>query len=310
MEADLMDNAFPRTDLAVELKENIVKDVNSIKGVRFDEEKKNNDIKVTTVIIEDENAVKIMRKPIGTYVTIESNKLDEEDEFAKDNLVKELANNINKVCNGFDNKSVLVVGLGNKDITPDKLGPMVVDNLCITRHLFFNKEECFVQNNNKMPIVSALSPGVMAQTGMETSEIIASVVDRTKPDLVIAVDALAARSLSRLISTVQITDTGITPGSGVGNHRNAITKDTIKVPVIAIGVPTVVDATTIVKDTMTKYLQKWEFQGEEIDAFVNEMEIETSNGLIVTPKNIDDQIKQISFAVAKAINICIGEVDD
>lgn len=305
-----MDNAFPRTDLAVELKENIVKDVNSIKGVRFDEEKKNNDIKVTTVIIEDENAVKIMRKPIGTYVTIESNKLDEEDEFAKDNLVKELADNINKVCNGFDNKSVLVVGLGNKDITPDKLGPMVVDNLCITRHLFFNKEECFVQNNNKMPIVSALSPGVMAQTGMETSEIIASVVDRTKPDLVIAVDALAARSLSRLISTVQITDTGITPGSGVGNHRNAITKDTIKVPVIAIGVPTVVDATTIVKDTMTKYLQKWEFQGEEIDAFVNEMEIETSNGLIVTPKNIDDQIKQISFAVAKAINICIGEVDD
>lgn len=310
MEADLMDNAFPRTDLAVELKENIVKDVNSIKGVRFDEEKKNNDIKVTTVIIEDENAVKIMRKPIGTYVTIESNKLDEEDEFAKDNLVKELADNINKVCNGFDNKSVLVVGLGNKDITPDKLGPMVVDNLCITRHLFFNKEECFVQNNNKMPIVSALSPGVMAQTGMETSEIIASVVDRTKPDLVIAVDALAARSLSRLISTVQITDTGITPGSGVGNHRNAITKDTIKVPVIAIGVPTVVDATTIVKDTMTKYLQKWEFQGEEIDAFVKEMEIETSNGLIVTPKNIDDQIKQISFAVAKAINICIGEVDD
>lgn len=305
-----MDNAFPRTDLAVELKENIVKDVNSIKGVRFDEEKKNNDIKVTTVIIEDENAVKIMRKPIGTYVTIESNKLDEEDEFAKDNLVKELADNINKVCNGFDNKSVLVVGLGNKDITPDKLGPMVVDNLCITRHLFFNKEECFVQNNNKMPIVSALSPGVMAQTGMETSEIIASVVDRTKPDLVIAVDALAARSLSRLISTVQITDTGITPGSGVGNHRNAITKDTIKVPVIAIGVPTVVDATTIVKDTMTKYLQKWEFQGEEIDAFVKEMEIETSNGLIVTPKNIDDQIKQISFAVAKAINICIGEVDD
>ena len=305
-----MNNAFPRTDLAVELKENIVKDVNSIKGVRFDEEKKNNDIKVTTVIIEDENAVKIMRKPIGTYVTIESNKLDEEDEFAKDNLVKELADNINKVCNGFDNKSVLVVGLGNKDITPDKLGPMVVDNLCITRHLFFNKEECFVQNNNKMPIVSALSPGVMAQTGMETSEIIASVVDRTKPDLVIAVDALAARSLSRLISTVQITDTGITPGSGVGNHRNAITKDTIKVPVIAIGVPTVVDATTIVKDTMTKYLQKWEFRGEEIDAFVNEMEIETSNGLIVTPKNIDDQIKQISFAVAKAINICIGEVDD
>ena len=301
---------FPRTDLAVELKENILPGTKRIKGVHFDEKKKKNDIKVTTVVIEDENAVKIMHKPIGTYITIETSSLDEDVDDVRENLVKEIATNINKVSYGFKDKSVLIVGLGNKDITPDKLGPMVVDNLYVTRHLFLNKEECFEEYRNKIPIVSALAPGVMAQTGMETSEIIASVVNKTKPDLVIAIDALAARSLNRLINTIQIADTGITPGSGVGNHRNAITRETIGVPVVAIGVPTVVDATTIVKDTMTRYLRAWDFENEEINAFVNEMEIESGEGLIVTPKNIDDQIKLVSFAVAEAINMCIEEVDN
>ena len=301
---------FPRTDLAVELKEDVLPGRKRIKGVHFDEKKKKNDIKVTTVVIEDDNAVKLMHKPIGTYITIETNNLDEDIDDVRENLVKEIATNINKVSKGFKNKSVLIVGLGNKDITPDKLGPMVVDNLYVTRHLFLNKEVCFEEYRNKIPIVSALAPGVMAQTGMETSEIIASVVNKTKPDLVIAIDALAARSLNRLINTVQIADTGISPGSGVGNHRNAITKETIGVPVVAIGVPTVVDATTIVKDTMTKYLKAWDFENEEINAFVNEMEIESGEGLIVTPKNIDDQIKLVSFAVAEAINMCIGEVDN
>lgn len=301
---------FPRTDLAVELKENVRPGTKKIRGLHYDEDKKANDIKVTTVVIEDENAVKLMHKPIGTYITIETKLLDADIEELRENLVKEIAFNIEKVSKGFKNKSILIVGLGNKDITPDKLGPMVVDNLYITRHLFFDKEECFGMNKNKMPIVSALSPGVMAQTGMETSEIVASVVKKTKPDLVIAIDALAARSLGRLINTVQIADTGITPGSGVGNHRNAITYDTVGVPVVAIGVPTVVDATTIVKDTMTKYLNTWDFKSEEINAFVNEIEIESGAGLIVTPKNIDEQIKLISFAVAEAINMCIGEVDN
>ena len=296
---------FPRTDLALELKEGITgKDSN---GVHFDEKKKSNNIKVSTVVIENDNAVRIMHKPIGTYITIEASDLDEDIDEDRSILIEEIANSIKKVSKGFDNKSVLIVGLGNKDITPDKLGPMVVDNLYITRHLFLNKVECFGENQNKIPIVSALSPGVMAQTGMESSEIISSVVDRIKPDLVIAIDALAARSLNRLIKTIQIADTGITPGSGVGNHRNAITHETIGVPVIAIGVPTVVDATTIVKDTMIKYLKTWQFEDCEINAFVNEIEIGAGTGLIVTPKNIDDQIRLVSFAVAEAINKCIGE---
>lgn len=301
---------FPRTDLAVELKENVRIGTKKIEGIHYNENKKAHDIKVTTVIIEDENAMKIMHKPVGTYITIETKCLDEDVAEVRDSLIKEIAVNIEKVSKGFKDKSILIVGLGNKDITPDKLGPMVVDNLYITRHLFLDKEECFNDNKNKMPIVSALSPGVMAQTGMETSEIVASVVKKTKPDLVIAVDALAARSLGRLINTIQIADTGITPGSGVGNHRNAITYETVGVPVVAIGVPTVVDATTIVKDTMTKYLNTWDFEIEEINAFVNEIEIESGTGLIVTPKNIDEQIKLISFAVAEAINMCIGEVDN
>lgn len=304
------DNNFPRTDLAVELKENMKPGRKKITGLHYDEHKKEYDIKVTTVIIEDENASKIMHKPVGTYITIETKYLDEDIEDVRKSLIKEIAFNIDKVSKGFENKSILIIGLGNKDITPDKLGPMVVDNLYITRHLFLDKEECFGDNKNKMPIVSALSPGVMAQTGMETSEIVASVVKKTKPDLVIAIDALAARSLGRLINTVQIADTGITPGSGVGNHRNAITYETVGVPVVAIGVPTVVDATTIVKDTMTKYLNTWDFEIGEINTFVNEIDIESETGLIVTPKNIDEQIKLISFAVAQAINMCIGEVDN
>lgn len=301
------ENHFPRTDLAVELKEDIKISGESINGVKFNEKSKNSNIKVSTVIIENENAVRIMHKPVGTYITIETSNLGVDTDDNRKVLIDEIANSIKRVSKGFDSKSVLIVGLGNKDITPDKLGPMVVDNLYITRHLFLNKEECFGDDINKIPIVSALSPGVMAQTGMETSEIIASVVDKTKPDLVIAIDALAARSLNRLIKTIQIADTGITPGSGVGNHRNAITKETIGVPVIAIGVPTVVDATTIVKDTMMKYLKTWQFEDSEINTFVNEIEIGSETGLIVTPKDIDDQMKLISFAVAEAINKCIGE---
>ena len=301
---------FPRTDLAVELKENIEPRMRQISGLHYDEKNRRNDIKVTTVVIEDENASKLMNKPIGTYITIESESLDEDVDEVREHLVKELALNIKKISKGFDNKSILIVGLGNKDITPDKLGPMVVDNLYVNRHLFLEKEECLEGFENRIPIVSALAPGVMAQTGMETAEIIASVVKKTRPNMVIAIDALAARSLSRLISTIQITDTGITPGSGVGNHRNAITYETIGVPVIAIGVPTVVDATTIVKDTMIRYLSTWDFDNTEINAFINEIEIGSGTGLIVTPKNIDDQIKLVSFAVAEAINMCIGEVDN
>ena len=149
---------------------------------------------------------------------------------------------------------MFVVGLGNRKVTPDALGPYVADNLNITRHVVKEYGK-YAMGEEAVHIVSAVIPGVMGQTGMETVEMIRGVVMQTKPDLLIAVDALAARNSKRLNRTIQISDTGIHPGSGVGNHRNAITKETVGVPVIAIGVPTVVDAATIVNDTMENFIR-------------------------------------------------------
>ena len=149
---------------------------------------------------------------------------------------------------------MMVVGLGNRDVTADALGPNVVDNLTITRHMVkeFGKA---AYGKNRIHMISGLIPGVMAKTGMESAEIIKGVVEKTRPDVVVVVDALAARSTKRLNRTIQVTNTGIHPGSGIGNHRNSITKESLGVPVIAIGVPTVVDAATIVNDAMEKALK-------------------------------------------------------
>ena len=147
--------------------------------------------------------------------------------------------------------------LGNRQVTPDALGPYVVDNLCVTRHIVREYGK-YAMGMERAQLVSAIVPGVMGQTGMETLEIVKGVVTETKPDLVIAVDALAARNSRRLNRTIQIADTGIHPGSGVGNHRNGLTRETLGVPVIGIGVPTVVDAATIVSDTMENLIQAME----------------------------------------------------
>ena len=196
--------------------------------------------------------------------------------------------------------SVMIVGLGNRDVTADALGPNVVDNLVITRHMVkeFGKA---AYNKERVPVVSALIPGVMAKTGMESAEILKGVVKETKPDVIIVVDALAARSTKRLNRTIQITNTGIHPGSGVGNHRNSITEESMGVPVIAIGVPTVVDAATIVNDALYKVL------GSGADEFPKVFEeIRNSLGelynMYVTGKDVDYEIKQISHIICNAIN--------
>ena len=182
-------------------------------------------------------------------------------------------------------QSILVVGLGNREVTADSLGPNVVDNLFVNRHIVMEYGKV-AYNRTKMHLVSSLVPGVMAKTGMESAEIIKGVIGETKPDLVIAIDALAARSTKRLNRTIQITNTGIHPGSGVGNHRNAITKETLHIPVLALGVPTVVDAATIVGDAM----------GER-PATLKEL-----NNMYVTTKDVDQQIRQISHIICDGIN--------
>lgn len=292
-----------RTDLALEVRESFEEDT-EVKGVILQEKiDKKKEIRVTTVIIKDEQGAKAMGKPIGTYITIEAPKLKEDSEDYNKQISQEIETYVKQLAKGFERKHVLIAGLGNREVTPDALGPQVVENLFVTRHLIKEYGEEF-QKKHKMECVSAISPGVMAQTGMETGEIIAGIVKETNIDLIIVIDALAARSVSRLNSTVQITDTGISPGSGVGNNRKALNKESIGVDVIALGVPTVVDAATIVDDSVERFLQKQGYGEKEINGFLQELNDKTMRNMFVTPKNIDDSMKQISYTISEALNHC------
>lgn len=294
-----------RTDLALEVRESFEEDV-EIKGVIVNEDyNKDLDIKVTTVEIKDEHGAEMMRKPIGSYITIEAPKLKESDESYHEPIAEEIAKHIKSLIPDVKGQEVLVAGLGNREVTPDILGPMVVDHLFVTRHLIEQYGEEFKEKYN-LGNVSAIAPGVMAQTGMETSEIIRGIIQQTHPKLVIAIDALAARSVDRVNTTVQITNTGISPGSGVGNHRNALNKESLGVDVIAIGVPTVVDAATIVHDTLESFMCKAGFEEEEVAKFTYQVSQEAMKNMFVTPKNIDDTVKRLSFTISEALNQCFS----
>ena len=276
-----------RTDLALETQEKMQEDKVELKGVRFSEEHVSKNLTISTVVIETENGAKAMEKPKGTYITIEALNMDEEDEDYHREISEQLARVLKQLINvKKEDVSVLIVGLGNRAVTPDALGPRVVDNLYITRHII-NEYGKYAFGKEHVNRVSSIVPGVMAQTGMETSEIIKGVVQEISPDLLIVIDALAARSTRRLCRTIQLTDTGIQPGSGVGNHRAALTKETLGIPVIAIGVPTVVEAAAIIYDAQGNC--------EQMPPHLN--------GMFVTPKNIDELIKQLSFTLSEALNM-------
>lgn len=309
-----------RTDLAMEQKERFESDHVEVSGVvleeEYDEEK---EIKITTVRIETENGAKTMGKPVGTYLTLEAPNMAASDEGYHREISETLAGFLEKYMkDGKAGKeySVLVVGLGNREVTPDALGPYVVDQLNITRHIVQEYGRYAVDKNGNR-IVSAIVPGVMAQTGMETAEIVQGIVKETHPDMIIVIDALAARSTRRLNRTIQISDAGIHPGAGVGNHRSEITKDTMGIPVLAIGVPTVVDAATIVNDTMENFIAALEtsetlkgvgvvlqgYNSAEKYELVKELIAPHLNSMFVTPKDIDDTVRRISYTISEALNI-------
>ena len=316
----MLEDGYPiRTDLALESQERLKKDQGNMRGIRVQEEKRENGVTVSTVVIETENAAKAMGRPKGTYITIEAPEIIEEDAGYHRDISMELAKILRKLLplekpvedlNKGLEVSVLVVGLGNREVTPDALGPRVVDNLFITRHIM-NEFGKYAFQSEDVSEISGIVPGVMAQTGMECVEILRGIVEETKPDFLITVDALAARSIKRLGRSIQLTDTGITPGSGIGNHRNAINKKSVGVQVISLGVPTVVDAATIVADAMSELvsalslsdLQKLdERQRQEL---AQELLSPQLNGLFVTPKNIDDSIKQLSYLISEGLNIAL-----
>lgn len=219
--------------------------------------------------------------------------MHEDDEEYHREISKELADCLCKLLPKREKElAVLVVGLGNRAVTADSLGPLVIDNLHVTRHVLLEYGAAAYENTTNM--ISGIVPGVMARTGMESMEIIRGVADSTEPDVIIVVDALAARSTKRLNRTIQITNTGIHPGSGVGNHRSTLNEETIGKPVIAIGIPTVVDAATIVNDAVGR-------QYEDIP--LSNMS-ELAN-MYVTGKDIDEIIARLSFTVSEGINMAL-----
>ena len=245
-----------------------------------------------------------MGKPVGTYITMEAPNMSVPDEGYHREISEKLAEHLRTLM-GEGEKSVLIVGLGNRDVTPDALGPYVVQNVRITRHLIREYGAASLGEEQMNPI-SGIVPGVMAQTGMETVEIVKGVVKQTHPDLIIAVDALAARSTRRLNRTIQVTDTGINPGSGVGNHRNGLNRQVIGIPVIAIGVPTVVDAATIVNDTMENLINTMdEKDTAEKYHMIKEMIPSHLNTMFVTPKDIDETVKRLSYTISEGLNIAL-----
>lgn len=310
------------TDLALEEKERFESEHVEVQGVILEEEyDQEREIRITKVKIETEKGARAMGKPVGTYITMEAPNMAVPDEEYHREISEELAKYIKELIKiEKEDYVVLVAGLGNRQVTPDALGPHVVDNLAITRHIVKEYGK-YAMGEDAVHMTSAIVPGVMAQTGMETLEIIKGIVKETKPDLVIAVDALAARNSKRLNRTIQIADTGINPGSGVGNHRNGITEETIEVPVIAIGVPTVVDAATIVNDTMENLIAALEtsetlkgvgvvlqgYNATEKYELIKELISPHLNGMFVTPKDIDETIKRIGYTISEGLNILFSE---
>ena len=300
-----MDNFQIRTDLALEARESVNEEESKLRGVSVEEHyEEEADLRITKVTIDTKNAEKMLGKPMGVYVTMEAPAMVEPDDDYHREISEALAEELLKMMpQEQEEQSVLVVGLGNREVTADALGPQVVDNLLITRHVVKNYGKA-AYNCTRMNLVSSIEPGVMAKTGMETAEIISGVVKETGPDVLIVVDALAARSTRRLNRTIQITNTGIQPGSGVGNHRNALTQETLGVP-IAIGIPTVVDAATIVGDALEKLMS-----GEkEFDAVKymgqHRMAFAELNNMYMTGKDIDSVVKRVSYTVSEGINIAM-----
>lgn len=275
-----------RTDLVLD----VVSNSPNTKVNTYEKDK----IKVTSVYVDDDSS-KLIGKKKGNYVTIEFDDITDSGNRKKVEDVFSLE--LKKIIKNIDG-SILVVGLGNEGSTPDSLGPKVIKNILVTRYLFVLGE----QVEEGIREVSAISPGVMANTGIETVDIISSVVSKTKPSLVIAVDALAASSIERINKSIQITDTGIHPGSGIGNMRKEISMDTLGVPVIAIGVPTVVESSTIVYDTINYLFKHISYIKDN----------QSTNKLVFNRKNYKDKIKDkdLSMEEKKDVLGLLGELSD
>lgn len=305
---DRTDHLLPYTDLALEATAAARGDAHTeIAGVRMFEQKYDaatvSWVEVMTPLGEQQ-----IGKPMGNYVTIDAPGLRRRNRDLQEEVGKILVEQLAKLLNLGPNSSALVVGLGNWNATPDALGPRVTSKLLVTRHL-----RPFVPADvaGGLRSVAAISPGVLGLTGIETAEVIQGIVERIQPDVVICIDALAARAVERIGTTVQLADTGITPGSGIGNQRKGLNRETLGVPVVAVGVPTVVHASTIAHDAMERLATQFQGQKpffqlfnsvEERKQMVNEVLNPAVGELVVTPKDIDDLIEDMAKVIAGSLN--------
>lgn len=304
-----------RTDLASERRDIYQKANNvqgQINGVESDQEEIDENLKVERVKITNEEGEKAIGKPIGTYVTVDIKglKIAQEEELEKAATV--ISKELGKIIDNHIDKQgeILVVGLGNIYVTPDSLGPKVINDIEVTRHII-NYLPQYVEEGTRM--VSAISPGVLGTTGIETVEILKGIVDNINPKLLIVIDALASRSIERISSTVQISDTGIVPGAGVGNTRSEISKNSLGIPVVAIGIPTVVETAVLVNDSLDLFIEKLQDEAKSNDYLnklkeednyeeIKEALIPKEYNLIVTPKEIDELIENMTKIVSTGIN--------
>ena len=286
------------TDLALEERERFNRNV-EIEGVKIEKQySKKLDMTTTVVDILNEKGAKAMGKPEGSYITMETRLLKNSDEDTRRNIAGHLVHHLSQMLKDRNVKNVLIVGLGNSQATPDALGPKAVEGILTGDNIY------------------CISPGVLAQTGMETYSIIKGIVREINPDIIIAIDSLAARNVRRVTTTIQLTDTGITPGSGIGNHRMGLNQESLGKKVIAIGVPMVVSGATIVNDTMEKLLnilasvEKSNYmsnifsrytQQEKYQLF-EELLSEDTEQMFVTPKDVDEIVDNLSRVIAHSLN--------
>lgn len=276
---------------AKKLWEEEAQDQTKLEGVEaWDSEREG--YKVTTVRITNDAGAQALGKPVGTYISLMLDGLARREEDAFGRAARALAEELKGLLRLSQSAPALVVGLGNRAITPDAIGPKVADHTMVTRHLVERVPEHFASFRP----VSAVTTGVLGTTGVESGEIVAALVKETRPACVLAVDALASRSLDRICRTIQIADTGIVPGSGVGNARAALSEETLGVPVIAIGVPTVVDAATLCADILC------EAGRDDLDPSALQG---GSTGVIVTPKEIDSQVADLSKVIGYGVNLAL-----
>ena len=279
------------TDLAMEAK-----------GGPFESEQLDDGIERTVVRIEDERAERELGRPMGTYVTLSCPQSMTIELNTRRALSEEIARTLREMLPAKA-RTVLVTGLGNRSVTPDALGPRTVERVLVTRHM----DGTLPQDvERRMGSVCAAAPGVLGVTGIETAEVLRGMAAHVKPDAVIAVDALAARDSRRICSTIQIADTGISPGSGVGNHRKALTRETLGVPVIAVGVPMVVYASTIARDAVSALAGGEAPEDEQkLSACVERVVSERLGEMIVTPREVDALVERMAGIVAEGINLAL-----